>query len=220
MERDSIIFKVTKDNYSFICNRNSDNFDSIFKDKYVKFWQVEELSELNFLDVDELKILEIIPISNYKRKDQKLLNEIKQKYINELNLNEEEISNKQFMEIKNNYRNYYYEEYRQFRKLLLENRDEICLDIYDYAKRIYFKSNNDWFYEMSNYDIWISEKYNIKQKLICIILKDYLKNRKHKKEKLPFTQGRVKKTIHNLINDYTKLYNEKHKNTTNKLILF
>lgn len=51
-ERDSVIMKVKKDNTWFVCNRNSDDFDTIFNDKYVAFWEIDSISYLAFSNCD------------------------------------------------------------------------------------------------------------------------------------------------------------------------
>lgn len=208
-ERCSIIFQITKDNTSFICNRNSDGFEQIFSDKYVRFWEVKELSSLNMIDADDCKILEIIHLSNYNLKDQKLLNKIKQKWIDELQVEEIQLSNKQFATIKKGYRNYYHELYNNFRNELykIENIND---KIYEYAKKIFYKENNQWFYKMSNFDIWNDDRLNNEQKVICILLKNYLLDAKYiKKQKYPFTTN-IKRQIKILISNAISL--KKYKN--------
>lgn len=199
IERESYILKVKKDNCYFICNRNSEDFDLIFRDKYVQFWEVNKVSQLNFSDADFCEILSILPLDNYKRRHQNILNDIKKRYIDELQLNNIELSNKQMTNIRKSYRSLYYRQFIDF-QAVKHNINNLYDKIYDYGKRMFYKSNNDSFFNMTYDEIWHNEKLTDEQKVICIMLRKYIYNMKYiKKSKYPFNKGNIKSTINRLI---------------------
>ena len=202
--RNSLILKVKKDNSYFICNRNSQDFDNIFHDKYVKFWEVNKVSNLKFTEADFCEILEIVPLDNYKRRHQNILNDIKKKYIDELQLSDIELSNKQMTNIRKSYRNIYY---KQFVDFIIIKHSIINLSdkLYDYGKRMFYKSNNNSFFDMTYDEIWHSSKFTDEQKVICIMLRNYIYNMKYeRKSKYPFVKGNVKNTIKWLIKSFDR----------------
>ena len=63
---------------------------------------------------------------------------------------------------------------------------------------------------MSNFDIWNDDRLNNEQKVICILLKNYLLDAKYiKKQKYPFTTN-IKRQIKILISNAISL--KTHKN--------
>lgn len=205
LKRDSVIMKVKKDNTWFVCNRNSDDFDNIFNDKYVKFWEVNNISYLNFSNCDNIEFLCILPLDNYNKRHQTILNKYKQKYIDELLIKNIELSNKDMTGIKKQYRNIYYEQWKEFLETLnhIEHLEE---KIYDYSKKIFYApKDKEWFYEMTRDTIWKHKKWNKEQKVIFIILRDYIRFRKYTlKSKYPFDKGNIKNKIKRLIRNFYK----------------
>lgn len=202
--RESYILKVKKDDAYFICNRNSDDFDTIFKDKYVRFWEVDEVWQLNMSDVDLCSILSVLPLDNYKLRHQTILNNIKKRYIDELQLKDIELSNKQMATIRKTYRTIYHEQFKEFLSIKhkIQNLDK---KLYEYGKRLFYKNNNESFFDMTYDEIWHYDKLTDDQKVICIILRNYIYNKKYVyKEKYPFIKGKVNKTINMLIKEFNK----------------
>lgn len=209
--RESYILKVKKDNCYFICNRNSDDFDNIFNDKYVKFWEVNKVSQLKFSNADFCEILQILPLDNYKRRHQNILNDIKQKYIDELQISNIELSNKQMTNIRQSYRNIYYQQFIDF-LTIKHNINNLYDKLYDYGKKIFYKSNNHSFFMMTYDEIWHNDKLTDEEKVICIILRDYIYDMKYNKHsKYPFLKGNIKYTINHLIRIFdNKFYKYKY----------
>lgn len=198
-KRESYILKVKKDNCYFICNRNSEDFDNIFNDKYVRFWEVNNVSQLSFSNADFCYILEIVQLDNYKRRHQNILNIIKKKYIDELQLNDIELSNKQMTDIRKSYRSIYYKQFIDF-LTIKHNIENLDKKLYDYGKRIFYKTNNNSFFNMTYDEIWHNEKLTDEQKVICIMLRDYIHRRKYETlSKYPFDKGNIKWRIKYII---------------------
>jgi len=206
IQRYSIIMKVKKDNTWFICNRNSNDFDSIFNDKYVKFWEIGNISSLKFSECDSVEILEYVPLDNYNRRHQTILNEYKQKYIDKMSLEDIELSNKSMTQIKKQYRNIYYEQYKDLLKSL-KDIESINDKIYEYAKKLFYTDkDNSWFYEMTRDEIWRNKKWSKEQKVIFIILRDHIYYKKyHLKTHYPFYKGQIKHEINSLVRKIYKL---------------
>ncbi len=93
-DRTSIIFKLNFKNKWYICNRHSDSFKNLlfpnnqFTKSFSTFWNwkitnpvLNNHDMLRFFTANDIKILEIVDCENYNREDQKIINEIKRKYI-------------------------------------------------------------------------------------------------------------------------------------------
>lgn len=205
--RCSYILKINIANYCFICNRNSEDYSSIFRDKYVKWWESNKLCDLDLSDEGtNIQILEVINLDNFKLRHQKELNIIKKQYIDEFNAVEEdkELSNKLFNDYKQNYRKLYKAMYRDF-IYTLRNIDNIHNKIYEYGKKLFYKKDNDWFFNMTRENIWKENRFSEEQKVILILLRDYIKERRNNNEQYPFTKGMVKWRIKNIIKIYDKI---------------
>ena len=205
VNRTTLILKVKKDNTWFVCNRNSDDFDNIFKDKYVKFWEVTKPDDLKFSNCDICNILTELPYDNFNKRHQKLINPVKQTFIECLNCDNTELSNKQFNNIKNTYRHIYYNQYKEFIRIK-NNIEDIEEKVYNYAKKIFYSKPKLKKYYYWSYDyIWHNTVFNDEQKVILIILRNHLLRRSTDLSYHPFEKGYIKKTIKYLIEKYDDL---------------
>ena len=205
VERHSYIIEFVKDGKKFICNRNSDMYTNIFKDKYVSFWGIEDISELDTESCDMLNIVKILyGISNYNKQEQKYINIIKKEYIDDAIENDEELLNLQFVESTKAYRKYYKDQYKKFLSELWHIKD-LEDKLYDMAKKLFYKENNMSYLENSRYwDIWTDKRISIEQRILVIMLRDYIYDRKIKKFKYPFDKKQIKRTINNIISSFKK----------------
>lgn len=74
-------------------------------------------------------------------------------------------------------------------------------------KKIFYKKGNENFFTLSREEIWNIDNpdFSKEQKIIFIILRDYIKEKKQLKYYYPFIKGSIKNTINKLINISTKL---------------
>ncbi len=200
-ERKSLILFVKQNESCFVCNRNSDMWNLIFNDKYVNFWNPNDVECSMNINDGEVELLEICDCDNYNLRDQKYLNERKKYWIDKLQTEEyedAEWANVMLNKSINNYRSKYYNMYVDFRHCI-DNIPNLIDRCYKLAKKLYFKDNNTWFLEMNNLDIWNYDKINKEDRAICIILCNYLLNRRNKKYKYPFDSGDIRYIIKYLI---------------------
>ena len=77
--------------------------------------------------------------------------------------------------------------------------------LYDIAKKLFYKENNMSYLENSRYwDIWTDKRISIEQRILVIMLRDYIYDRKIKKFKYPFDKKQIKRTINNIISSFKK----------------
>lgn len=200
-DRYTFIMKLYCDGTYFICNRNSEDFDNVFNDKYVKFWEVNQLSSLKISECKGVDIIETLDYDNRNRRHQKYINVVKEKHIKELVNEGYNLSNKELMNINKSYRHYYQNEYYEFKKMVIDmNRDPSFINIlYDISKKMYFNDNNGGFFNRSRYDIWKDKRLNNTVKVCSIILRDYVYYQKKYKRMLYINKKLIRKTLRELI---------------------
>lgn len=198
-ERDTYIIEFIKNNTKFICNRNSDMYDRIFNDKYVKFWEVDEISALSTYACDNWYIVQILEgIDNFNKRHQKYINEIKKQYIKDAIDADEKLSNLQFTESVKAYRKFYKEQYYDFIHKLI-NIEHLYDKLYDMSKKLFYKDNIDYLKTTTYWNIWNDERMTYEQRILVIMLRNYICNRKINGNKYPYPKGYVKRTINEII---------------------
>ena len=190
--RYTIILKITLDNNIFICNRNSDDYDNIFNDKYVKWWESNLVDIMKFTTIDNCEILEILyDYDNYNKRHQKLINPIKEKYIEQFNaksIDDNALSNVLFNNIKNNYRTKYKIQYNDFKLVVDKLGRDIYSLLYENAKKLFFSKSERYFLTLSRERIWNIQTRNLENKVRYKIMRDYIKYMIENKSKMPFNK--------------------------------
>lgn len=222
MYRDTYIIEFVKDDTKFICNRNSNEFDVIFKDKYVKFWEIKDIYDMRVSNCEQCKILTVLEgVHNYNKCHQKQINEIKKQYINGHVEADEKLANVQFANTFESYRTFYKKQYERFIQQIrhIGDTDELIDKLYNMANTLFYKSKNINYLLKSRWYIWNDERLSYEDRILIIILKDYIYNAKSNNYKYPFQKNKIISTIKMLINDIflnkensTKGYIENNKN--------
>lgn len=209
--RYTLILKVKLEENIFICNRNSRDYDNIFNDRYVKWWESDLVDIMNFSNIDECEILQILPYDNYKLRHQSLINPIKQEFIQLYNAkcyDDEVLSNIMFNNVKNNYRTKYKIQYKEFIHIIDDMGDNKHKLLYETAKKMYYNKSEKYFLSLSRERIWHTQNRTFETKACYIILRDYLKHRIDNGYNLPFDKNerRINDTIDMLlkINDFNE----------------
>lgn len=193
--RYTLILKVKLDDNIFICNRNSKDYDNIFNDKYVKWWESDLVDIMKFSNIDDCEILEILDYDNYNLCHQKLINPIKKKYIEKYNakyLDDKTIANVMFNSVKENYRTKYKIQYKDFRLIVDKLGNDIYKLLYENAKKLYFNKSERYFLTLSRERIWHAPNRSLETKICYIILRDYLLKRISDNCELPFDKNERK----------------------------
>lgn len=192
--RASYILKVTDKakNIAFICNRNSQDFDNIFTDPYVRFWESNKLSYMSFTSANlNIEILEEVALSNYMKKDQAFLNERKKYYIEKYNASGEyTLSNSLFNEYNKNYRAKYKSDYYDFYHNLTDNLGEkqVVTALYELSKLLLENPKfHNWYYSTKE-EIWKDDTLTLNQKTIFVMLMTPLKNKINSKKPVVMTR--------------------------------
>lgn len=190
--RFTLILKVKLDDNIFICNRNSKDWDNIFNDKYVKWWESNLIDIMKFTTIDNCEILEILyDYDNYNKRHQKLINPIKEKYIEQFNakcLDDNTLSNVLFNNIKNNYRTKYKIQYNDFKLVVDKLGNDIYSLLYENAKKLFFNKSERFFLTLSRERIWNVQTRSLETKVCYIILRDYIKYMIEHESKMPFNK--------------------------------
>lgn len=190
--RYTVILKVTLDDNIFICNRNSDDYNNVFNDKYVKWWESNLVDIMKFTTIDNCEILEFLyDYDNYNKRHQKLINPIKEKYIEQFNaksLDDNALSNVLFNNIKNNYRTKYKIQYNDFKLVMDKLGHDIYSLLYENAKKLFFNKSERYFLTLSRERIWNIQTRSLETKVCYIILRDYIKYMIDHESKIPFNK--------------------------------
>lgn len=205
-ERTTLIIKLiehtdTKDR-AFVINRSCTIDQVLRMSKRLSTWyEFESAGALKLFTASEYQILEELPYSNYRHADQKIINEYKRKYIDNIDINEENevLCNQLFVDYTRNTNKWlqdkYYSLFGQY--ILLTQKD-----IYKATKQLWFSSAKRYL-NLPRYRLvaLISsmdedcEYYNAM--LVAIFLKNYLKNRIVHREYLPFPSFKIANIIYN-----------------------
>lgn len=205
MERKTYILKVTEKNELtpnkvFICNRNSDDYDKLYSDIYIDWFQYYALEEMNISDGD-VEILQILDYSNINCKDQKFINIYKQQYIDKFNALEENnvLCNKLLNNNIKNIRNIIQERYEDIYNTVAEMTYS---DIYTVIKEIWFSKYKSYLssrrFEIINQ---LKDELPYNQLCVLVVFKNYLFDRKRDFYKYPFDQKRIFFTIKQILRE-------------------
>ena len=161
----------------FICNRNDDSFgNTLYKDKYIRWFGFESYDLMQFdYDNSLVQVLKTIDVSNYKRGDQKYLNECKQQFIDEFDATNEDylLCNKQLathcMNIRVITQNKYNERVSKLNRMS-------NYEIWTKLKQIWECRNRGYYVHKLNYEI---EDMNLTDdgKTVLMFYNTYLLNR-------------------------------------------
>lgn len=201
-ERDSYILLCKyKDNgsiFQFICNRNSWDFRQLYNDKYIKWFEYENIPSVMDMDSSTVEILEtLVGIDNFNRRHQKdILNPRKTVWLEKIVDSKEDneiITNKVIKNYKNSIRQMIGERYWCIRRHI----NSMDIDrIYEIIKQIWFNDILMKELDKPKYKFMSNKSEMNDIGVVAIVFRDYLLRRKRNKEKYPFTKGtKIRKII-------------------------
>lgn len=171
---------------TFIYNRGSNYVGDLFFDKYVRWFELYELSGMYSCGIE---ILEHVNIDNTKRKNQKKINDIKRKYIEKYNASKantknETLCNKQLNTSGYNFRNHWKKNYDLVFDTIMKMQSERN-KIYNVIKDIW---NAPYKHMLSKprYLIFSYPGIDIEHRAVMIVFKEYLNDRIKRKCLVPF----------------------------------
>ena len=153
--RKSYILKITDNNTGqvFICNRNDEAFGPIYKDRYIRWFGFDSY-DLMHVDNENclVQILKTVDVSNYRRGDQKYLNECKQQFIDDFDAAEEDyvLCNKQLATHCINIRTIVQNKYNECLSNLNSMSD---YEIWSKLKQIWECKSRGYYIHKPNYEI-------------------------------------------------------------------
>ena len=191
--------KTEFDVKSFIYNRGSDYVGNLFFDKYVRWFELYELSGMYSCGIE---ILEHVNIDNTKRKNQKKINDIKRKYIEKYNASKantknETLCNKQLNTSGYNFRNHWKKNYDLVFDTIMKMRSERNA-IYNAIKDIWNAPYRHMLFK-PKYLIFRYPGIDIEHRAVMIVFKEYLTNRIKRNCCIPFA-SKTSSLIPNIIN--------------------
>ena len=200
ISRDTLIIEFIKDNKKFICNRNSDTYKYILNNNYISFWEINEACKL--VPIKNWNIITTLKgVDNYNKRHQNYINSIKKKYIKNAIEANENIINVQFAKVTKEYFKFYKNQYDKFIDEL-DNINNLYYKIYDMSKRLFYKKNNIEYLNKTFWEIWNDERMSYEQRVLVIMLRDYIRNAKKNGLKKPYNKGNIKTTINLIINKF------------------
>lgn len=173
---------------TFIYNRGSDYVGYLFSDKYVRWFELYELSGMYSCGIE---ILEHVNIDNTRRKNQKKINDIKRKYIEKYNASKantknETLCNKQLNTSGYNFRNSWKKNYDLVFDTIMKMQSERS-KIYNVIKDIWNAPYKHILFK-PKYLIFSYPGIDIEHRAVMIVFKEYLTDRIKRKCWLPFAQ--------------------------------
>lgn len=204
-DRFSLILLIREENDVFICNRNSTDFNNLFKDKILKWLEYDNYEMM--INDDNMTLLETVDVSNYMLKDQKQLNEIKRKWINNID---------EFIEDDDKLCNIAFTEWRKSKRkkantmmtnILTAFQENTFDDIYDACKNLWFNERWKKIARMKRYEIyekWFNEANEEQKKKLSLIIVLKAFWMANCTKKMPFTKDDLKywkKTTKAFINE-------------------
>ncbi len=171
---------------TFIYNRGSDYIGYLFSDKYVRWFELYELSGMYSCGIE---ILEHVNIDNTKRKNQKKINDIKRKYIEKYNASKandknETLCNKQLNTSGYNFRNSWKKNYDLVFDTIMKMQSERN-KIYNVIKDIWNAPYRHILFK-PKYLIFSYHGIDIEHRAVMIVFKKYLTDRIKRKCWMPF----------------------------------
>ena len=173
---------------TFIYNRGSDYIGYLFSDKYVRWFELYELSGMYSCGIE---ILEHVNIDNTRRKNQKKINDIKRKYIEKYNASKantknETLCNKQLNTSGYNFRNHWKKNYDLVFDTIMKMQSERN-KIYNVIKDIWKAPYKHMLFK-PKYLIFSYPGIDIEHKAVMIVFKEYLIERIKRRCCMPFAQ--------------------------------
>ena len=173
---------------TFIYNRGSDYIGYLFSDKYVRWFELYELSGMYSCGIE---ILEHVNIDNTRRKNQKKINDIKRKYIDKYNASKannknETLCNKQLNTSGYNFRNSWKKNYDLVFDTIMKMQSERN-KIYNVIKDIWKAPYKHMLFK-PKYLIFSYPGTDIEHRAVMIVFKEYLIERIKRRCCMPFAQ--------------------------------
>lgn len=173
---------------TFIYNRGSDYVGYLFSDKYVRWFELYELSGMYSCGIE---ILEHVNIDNTRRKNQKKINDIKRKYIEKYNASKantknETLCNKQLNTSGYNFRNSWKKNYDLVFDTIMKMQSERNA-IYNAIKDIWKAPYRHMLFK-PKYLIFSYPGIDIEHRAVMIVFKEYLTDRIKRKCWRPFAR--------------------------------
>ena len=173
---------------TFIYNRGSDYVGYLFSDKYVRWFELYELSGMYSCGIE---ILAHVNIDNTRRKNQKKINDIKRKYIEKYNASKanaknETLCNKQLNTSGYNFRNSWKKNYDLVFDTIMKMQSERN-KIYNVIKDIWKAPYRHMLFK-PKYLIFSYPGIDIEHKAVMIVFKEYLTDRIKRKCWRPFAR--------------------------------
>ena len=173
---------------TFIYNRGSDYIGYLFSDKYVRWFELYELSGMYSCGIE---ILEHVNIDNTRRKNQKKINDIKRKYIEKYNASKantknETLCNKQLNTSGYNFRNHWKKNYDLVFDTIMKMQSERN-KIYNVIKDIWKAPYKHMLFK-PKYLIFSYPGIDIEHKAVMIVFKEYLIERIKRRYYMPFAK--------------------------------
>lgn len=191
-DRETLILKVDYIGKRFICNRSTKYklFNPLINDKYCKWFRIKSIVDLNIKD-SNVYVLETLPYDNINLRHQKIINQIKSKYIDKY-CSDENVSvvNKALNESINTIRDW-------IKKKYYEVENTICLmsprEIFKIVNYLW-ENKRGIIINRERADILKLETFTWKEKAVALVFIDYFKERKKNGYRYPFTKGIKLKT--------------------------
>ena len=173
---------------TFIYNRGSDYIGYLFSDKYVRWFELYELSGMYSCGIE---ILEHVNIDNTRRKNQKKINDIKRIYIEKYNASKantknETLCNKQLNTSGYNFRNHWKKNYDLVFDTIMKMQSERN-KIYNVIKDIWKAPYKHMLFK-PKYLIFSYPGIDIEHKAVMIVFKEYLIERIKRRCCIPFAK--------------------------------
>lgn len=172
----------------FICNRGMHYFNGVYNDKYIKWFENDDLAKMNELNCD-FEILYTLDIDNTNRQSQKEINKIKKSLIKKYNaLNEDNDSKLLCNAMLNN-------AVKKFRKVYKDNYNTVIATI---SKMLIGEITNCvddiWrehnLYKLEKkYMIFDNPDIDMQHKAVMIVFKEYINERR---KSILLNDGKVK----------------------------
>ena len=70
------------------------------------------------------------------------------------------------------------------------------------SKRLFYKKNNIEYLNKTFWEIWNDERMSYEQRVLVIMLRDYIRNAKKNGLKKPYNKGNIKTTRNLIINRF------------------
>lgn len=201
-ERDSYIllckYKEGDKLFQFICNRNSWDFNQLYNDKYIRWFEYENIPSVMNIDKNNVEILETLyGVDNYERRHQKsILNPKKKEWLEAIVDSQDDneiITNKVIKNYKHSIRQLIFKRYWAIRNHIM------CMSsdrIYEIIKQIWFNDVLMKELDKQKYKFMSNKTEMNEIGVVAIVFRDYLLRKKRNKEKYPFPKGcNIKKII-------------------------